>query len=119
MVETPATPGQVLRVGGLVKQGSVEREGLETEFFVTDLAHEIHVYYSGMLPDLFREGQGVVAEGRFNERGLFVADTVLAKHDETYMPPEVADALKKSGKWTADGVAPSHSPNINYAEPSK
>jgi cytochrome c-type biogenesis protein CcmE len=119
LVENPATPGQVLRVGGLVKQGSVDREGLETEFLVTDLAQEVKVYYSGMLPDLFREGQGVVAEGRFNERGLFVADTVLAKHDETYMPPEVADALKKSGKWTGDGATPEHPSGSTYDGPNK
>jgi cytochrome c-type biogenesis protein CcmE len=88
-----------MRVGGLVSQGSVRRDGLRAKFDVTDLAHSISVSYEGMLPDLFREGQGVVAEGRFNGEGLFVADTVLAKHDETYMPPEVAEALEKSGKY--------------------
>jgi cytochrome c-type biogenesis protein CcmE len=88
-----------MRVGGLVQEGSVARDGLRATFAVTDLAHTIKVSYEGMLPDLFREGQGVVAEGRFNGAGLFIADTVLAKHDETYMPPEVAEALEKSGKY--------------------
>ncbi len=97
----PAQPGLAMRIGGLVREGSVTRDGLEARFQVTDLAHHIDVRYEGMLPDLFREGQGVVAEGRFNESGLFVADTVLAKHDETYMPPEVADALEKAGKLNA------------------
>ena len=95
----PAVPGESLRIGGLVGEGSVSRDGLRASFQVTDLAHHINVTYEGMLPDLFREGQGVVAEGRFTADGLFVADTVLAKHDETYMPPEVAEALEKSGKY--------------------
>ena len=95
----PAIPGEAMRVGGLVREGSVVRDGLRAKFEVTDLAHNISVSYEGMLPDLFREGQGVVAEGRFNAKGLFVADTVLAKHDETYMPPEVAEALEKSGNY--------------------
>ncbi|CAI8182787.1 MAG: Cytochrome c-type biogenesis protein CcmE [Alphaproteobacteria bacterium] len=72
---------------------------MRADFQVTDLAHNIAVSYEGMLPDLFREGQGVVAEGRFDATGTFRADTVLAKHDETYMPPEVAEALEKSGKY--------------------
>ena len=95
----PALSGEAMRVGGLVREGSVVRDGLRAKFEVTDLAHNISVSYEGMLPDLFREGQGVVAEGRFNAEGLFVADTVLAKHDETYMPPEVAEALEKSGNY--------------------
>lgn len=95
----PAPPGEALRIGGLVREGSVTRDGLRAAFQVTDLAHNIDVAYEGMLPDLFREGQGVVAEGRFDATGLFVADTVLAKHDETYMPPEVAEALEKSGAY--------------------
>lgn len=99
LAANPATPGEAMRVGGLVQEGSVARDGLRATFAVTDLAHTIKVSYEGMLPDLFREGQGVVAEGRFNGAGLFVADTVLAKHDETYMPPEVAEALEKSGKY--------------------
>ena len=87
-----------VRIGGLVEDGSVEKAGVEVKFRVTDLAAAIPVTYTGILPDLFREGQGVVAEGRFVD-GVFHADEVLAKHDETYMPPEVAEALKKSGRW--------------------
>ena len=87
------------RLGGLVEDGSVDREGGATVVFrVTDLAHAVPVSYTGILPDLFREGQGVVAEGRIAD-GVFVADTILAKHDETYMPPEVAEAIKQSGQW--------------------
>ncbi len=88
-----------MRIGGLVKQASVMRQGTQTRFIITDLAGEIEVSFIGLLPDLFREGQGVVAEGRFNTDNLFIAETVLAKHDETYMPPEVAAALKASGQW--------------------
>lgn len=88
------------RLGGLVKEGSVDkRPDGETCFVVTDFSHEIAACFKGALPDLFREGQGVVAEGRLNAERLFVADSVLAKHDENYMPAEVAEALKKSGKW--------------------
>ena len=93
--------GRRLRVGGLVEEGSVRRldDELTTEFRVTDLSETIKVVFKGVLPDLFREGQGVVAEGSLGANGVFVADSVLAKHDEKYMPPEVADALKKSGQW--------------------
>ena len=93
-------PDQRLRIGGLVEENSVVRadDGLTVRFTVTDLAHSVPVTYSGILPDLFREGQGVVAEG-YLKGGVFQADEVLAKHDETYMPREVADALKKSGQW--------------------
>ena len=97
-----------MRVGGLVSEGSVQRDGLNVRFQITDLAHQVDVRFTGMLPDLFREGQGVVAEGRFNASGIFMADTVLAKHDETYMPPEVADALKASGRWQADASPSGH-----------
>lgn len=85
------------RVGGLVVEDSVRRETgeLEVEFMLTDLEAELTVLYSGVLPDLFREGQGIIAHGRLNDDGDFVADTVLAKHDETYMPPEVAETLAK------------------------
>jgi cytochrome c-type biogenesis protein CcmE len=85
------------RVGGLVVDGSVRREPgtLDVEFTLTDFANELPVVYSGVLPDLFREGQGIIAHGRLNEEGTFVADTVLAKHDEKYMPPEVAETLQK------------------------
>ena len=87
------------RLGGLVEEGSVRKAGgAVTIFRVTDLKETIAVSYKGLLPDLFREGQGVIAEGRL-KGGIFIADEVLAKHDETYMPPEVAEALKKSGKW--------------------
>ena len=97
----PAAIGEAIRIGGLVREGSVTRDGLRADFQVTDLAHDIAVSYEGMLPDLFREGQGVVAEGSFDGSGIFRADTVLAKHDETYMPPEVAEALEKSDKYNA------------------
>jgi len=100
VMEDPPEPGQRVRVGGLVLDGSVERPAVGgANFTVTDGAGEIRIAYGGSLPDLFREGQGIVAEGRFDAAGLFTADTVLAKHDETYMPPEVAQALKDSGLW--------------------
>ena len=106
LAEKPMAAGVALRVGGLVSEGSVQRDGLDVRFQITDLAHQVDVRFTGMLPDLFREGQGVVAEGRFDASGIFMADTVLAKHDETYMPPEVADALKASGRWQADATHP-------------
>ena len=86
------------RLGGLVETGSVKRgQGTSVEFAVTDTAKTLRVRYEGILPDLFREGQGVVAEGRLAADGWFIADSVLAKHDENYMPPEVAKALKDKG----------------------
>jgi cytochrome c-type biogenesis protein CcmE len=90
-----------LRIGGLVEENSVTREdgGKTIRFRVTDGAHTVGVTYTGVLPDLFREGQGVVAEGALRPDGMFKAAEVLAKHDENYMPPEVAEALKKSGHW--------------------
>ena len=93
--------GRTLRIGGLVETGSVAREGDGTtvHFRVTDTAKTVPVVYKGILPDLFREGQGVVAEGTMGQDGVFVAAEVLAKHDEKYMPKEVVDALKKSGRW--------------------
>jgi len=91
------TAQQRLRVGGLVEKGSVTK-GVINRFKVTDLNKSIFVEFNGLLPDLFREGQGIVAEGRY-DNAVFIASEVLAKHDETYMPPEVAEALKKSGKW--------------------
>ncbi len=96
-----APPGRPIRLGGLVEEGSVERQadGLTVTFRVTDLANSIDVTYKGLLPDLFREGQGVITEGTLGPDRVFVAREVLAKHDETYMPREVADALKKSGQW--------------------
>ncbi len=101
LAEKEVAPGRPLRLGGLVEEGSVERgtDGLTTAFRVTDLSNTISVTYTGILPDLFREGQGVVTEGTLGPDGTFVAREVLAKHDENYMPKEVADALKKSGKW--------------------
>jgi cytochrome c-type biogenesis protein CcmE len=98
-------PGQRIRLGGLVATGSLKRDtGSTVEFAVTDNAKSIDVRYTGILPDLFREGQGVVAEGVLDPSGRFVADTVLAKHDETYMPPEVAKALKQQGVWHGGGA---------------
>lgn len=86
------------RIGGLVEQGSIQREaqGLTIRFAVTDLAHKIPVTYTGLLPDLFKEGKGVVAQGRLGPDGIFRAEQVLAKHDENYMPPEAAEALKNA-----------------------
>lgn len=93
-----APVGQSFRLGGLVEEGSVERgaDGLTVRFVVTDTAERIPVVFTGILPDLFREGQGVVAQGRLGPNGVFRADEVLAKHDETYMPPEVAEALEQA-----------------------
>lgn len=93
-------PTQRLRIGGLVEAGSVAKaaDGVSVSFTVTDTAKSVPVTFKGILPDLFREGQGIVAEGHLRE-GVFVATEVLAKHDETYMPPEVAEAIKKSGQW--------------------
>ncbi len=97
----PPAAGQQIRLGGLVEAGSVDRSGGDgvIAFVVTDLAAQVKVSYRGILPDLFREGQGVVVQGAFDDSGQFVAAEVLAKHDETYMPPEVAKALKDSGRW--------------------
>lgn len=91
------------RLGGLVEEGSVDKSAQPTVAFrVTDGAETVQVKFTGQLPDLFREGQGIIAEGKLAS-GIFIADEVLAKHDENYMPPEVADALKKSGQWQGDG----------------
>jgi cytochrome c-type biogenesis protein CcmE len=92
-------PERRFRLGGLVEQGSVRKNGQEVRFTVTDLQKTVPVVYRGLLPDLFREGQGVIAEGTLGADGLFTAREVLAKHDENYMPPEVAKALKESGRW--------------------
>ncbi len=104
LVEKHVPPGRTVRIGGLVEQGSVTRvaetgKAMEITFKVTDLNHDVAVVYSGIVPDLFREGQGVVANGTLGADGVFHAKELLAKHDEKYMPPEVADALKKSGHW--------------------
>jgi cytochrome c-type biogenesis protein CcmE len=99
LAQQPIPPGRQFRLGGLVKPGSVNRpdNDLATRFVVTDGPEEVIVEYVGILPDLFREGQGVIARGALNGTGLFEASEVLAKHDENYMPPEVADALEESG----------------------
>ncbi|HSI42280.1 MAG TPA: cytochrome c maturation protein CcmE [Xanthobacteraceae bacterium] len=100
IAETAPAAGTRLRLGGLVKDASVQRtDGTHVRFVVTDGKADLAVHFVGLLPDLFREGQGVVAEGRMEPDGTFRADSVLAKHDETYMPKEVADALKKAGRW--------------------
>src|SRR5215467_6620313 len=105
IIERQVGPGTRIRRGGLVKMGSVERnDNLDVRFEVTDGHTEVGVTYSGALPDLFREGQGVVTEGVLDDAGLFKADTVLAKHDENYMPKEVAEALKKQGRWKQDAA---------------
>ena len=100
MIEKHVGPGVRLRIGGLVENGSlVHLAGKSVTFKVTDGKDNVPVAYTGLLPDLFREGQGVVAEGALDRSGVFQADSVLAKHDERYMPREVVDALKKQGKW--------------------
>jgi len=99
-------PGTRLRLGGLVKEGSVQRGAdQQITFEVMDAQGAIQVHYKGLLPDLFREGQGVVAEGVLESATVFRADSVLAKHDENYMPREVADALKKQGHWQGEANA--------------
>ena len=100
VVEKHVKPETRIRLGGLVQEGSVVRgDNLKVRFEVTDGKNELPVTYQGVLPDLFREGQGVIAEGALERADLFKADTILAKHDETYMPKEVADALKRQGHW--------------------
>ncbi len=104
LTEKDIPEGRRFRIGGLVEEGSVKRlaDGLTVSFRVTDLSETVPVTYKGVLPDLFREGQGVVAEGYLDASGVFTAEMVLAKHDENYMPPEVADALRASGQWQGD-----------------
>lgn len=96
-----APTGRTFRIGGLVQAGSVKREGVDVRFVVTDTAQEIPVAYSGILPDLFKEGKGVVAQGQLGQDGVFIAKEVLAKHDENYMPPEAAEALKRASETNA------------------
>ena len=106
--------GERFRLGGMVTQGSLHRArgSLEVRFVVTDFSHDVPVSYTGVLPDLFREGAGVVAHGQMRHDGTFVADEVLAKHDEKYMPPEVARSLKKRhGESRADATAPPPTPS--------
>jgi cytochrome c-type biogenesis protein CcmE len=99
VIDKSIQAGTRFRLGGLVREGSVAREGQTVTFEVTDMNKQVRVSYTGILPDLFREGQGVVTEGVLQPGGLFKADSVLARHDENYMPREVADALKKQGQW--------------------
>jgi cytochrome c-type biogenesis protein CcmE len=106
VAEMKIAPGTRFRLGGLVETGSVVRgEGTTVRFVVTDQAKTLPVTYTGVLPDLFREGQGVVAEGTLEPDGTFHADNVLAKHDENYMPPEVAKKLKAQGVWRDDDAS--------------
>ncbi|WP_312468102.1 cytochrome c maturation protein CcmE [Brucella sp.] len=102
LTEQEITSGARFRLGGLVEEGSVTREGSELHFTVTDTIKTVNVVFEGIAPDLFREGQGVVAEGRFGPDGVFRADNVLAKHDENYVPKDLADSLKKKGVWEGE-----------------
>jgi cytochrome c-type biogenesis protein CcmE len=98
--QATVAPGERIRLGGLVEKGTIIRgQGTEITFSVTDHEKSVKVAYTGILPDLFREEQGVITEGVFQPDGVFIADSVLAKHDETYMPKEVADSLKAKGVW--------------------
>ena len=99
VAEKHVAPDRHFRLGGLVEAGSVKKNGQEVRFIVTDTHKTLPVVYRGLLPDLFREGQGVVAEGTLGADGVFTAREVLAKHDENYMPPEVAKAIKEAGQW--------------------
>ncbi len=122
VAEGKINPAQRFRVGGLVEAGSVVKNGENVSFAVTDMTNTLNIKYTGLLPDLFREGQGIVAEGRIETDGTFVATEVLAKHDENYMPREVADALKKSGRWKegepiSEGLKPTST--APAPEPSK
>ncbi len=100
MLAKKIAPGERIRLFGLVKEGSLIRgDGLAVKFELTDTANTVQVAFNNILPDLFREGQGIITEGALNEKGVFVADTVLAKHDENYMPKEVAESLKEKGLW--------------------
>ena len=111
ILEKHVAAGHRLRIGGLVEKGSVQHLGGDAlRFAVTDNAKSIKVSYHGVLPDLFREGEGVVAEGQLQADGSFVADSVLAKHDEKYMPPEVAKALKDKGMWRGADTGANPSP---------
>lgn len=103
IIEGKAPKDHLFRLGGLVEKGSLQRgKELTVRFTVTDLKNQLNVSYTGILPDLFQEGQGVIAQGRMGPNGEFIADEVLAKHDEKYMPPEVAAALAKSGNSNGD-----------------
>lgn len=125
IVEKPTKPGTRIRIGGLVKPGTLVHapapDALTVHFDVTDGNKDVPVAYTGALPDLFREGQGVVAEGTLQSDGQFKADVVLAKHDERYMPKEVVDALKKQGRWQESGPvgAASSNQDARGAAPAK
>ena len=117
IVEKAIQPGTRLRLGGLVEAGSVQRgQNMLVTFAVTDGSHSVAVSYRGVLPDLFREGQGVVTEGVLNADRSFRADSVLARHDENYMPKEVADSLKRQGHWKPGDAAPN--PNAAGSAPA-
>jgi cytochrome c-type biogenesis protein CcmE len=124
MADRP-TPDRAFRLGGLVESGSVQREAAVSgqrpavQFRVTDGTNTIPVVYQGVLPDLFREGQGVVTMGRLGPDGVFRASEVLARHDETYMPPEVADALKRAGHWQPEQGAPPPASTWNTLDPAR
>lgn len=119
IVERGITPGKRIRLGGMVAEGSVKRgTDAQITFDVTDFAETASVTYRGLVPDLFREGQGVIVEGAFNDKGLFIADTVLAKHDENYTPPEITDALKRAGDWQGKGEDKGLSHDKKYGEGS-
>ena len=121
VAEKHIAPGTRIRLGGLVENGSLVRgDNLDVNFSVTDGRHSMAVAYRGILPDLFREGQGVIAEGALDGAGQFKADSVLAKHDEKYMPKEVADALKKTGHWKEESgkAVPAASGPANNATPA-
>jgi cytochrome c-type biogenesis protein CcmE len=111
--------GRTVRLGGLVENGSVQRSSAGANFRVTDGANSVAVSYAGILPDLFREGQGVVTLGTLQADGTFRAAEVLAKHDETYMPKEVAEALKKSGQWKPDAGSPPPASTWNALSPKR
>jgi cytochrome c-type biogenesis protein CcmE len=117
LAEKAIGAGRRIRIGGLVEPQSVARlgDGHNVGFRVTDGKTSLSVVYDGILPDLFREGQGIVAEGRLRPDGVFAASSVLAKHDEKYMPPEVADALKKAGRWQ-EGSVPATAPKSMPAQ---
>jgi cytochrome c-type biogenesis protein CcmE len=104
-----APENRTFRVGGMVTKGSFHRaeNSLEAHFTLTDYAHDVNVSYTGVLPDLFREGQGIIARGKLNANGEFIAEEVLAKHDEKYMPPQVADSLKKQYEREHPTASPS------------
>jgi cytochrome c-type biogenesis protein CcmE len=119
----PPAPGRTVRLGGLVEEGSLQRTtdgGTPTASFrVTDGPRSVEVKYHGILPDLFREGQGIVALGTLGRDGTFRASEVLAKHDETYMPKDVADALKRSGRWNPDAGPPPPASTWNTLAPKR